>query len=407
MRKKWSIFYGALCIIVIIVSFKYFMFVKNSNFKGEEFVSTKSKNNDELKSKRLIKLKGEDTFNKGELQDIEISKEEGEDVLTLLKEGDTYSELGTYISEEIDTEDFTNLILSWNSKTPENTYIEVLARVYVVERNKAIGKWSEYLSWGIWGSTINSSSANSKCEIAKVDTDVFVLNDKSNNVAKKLQIKVKLYSADSNNTPTISQITATFIDTVGAKEVFSKEVDEIYCENTIETPCFSQYEREESIASRICSPTSLTMVLNGMGENLMVEDVAWNCYDYMYKGFGNWTFNVAFAGSLGYESYIEYGSLEALQREILKGYPVIVSVKYTNDENNKDYPYIENSPVTTSGHLIVVCGITSDSNGQTYVVVNDPAGKNNESVRRKYKLEEFLLAWSKSNNAMYVINKKA
>ena len=53
-----------------------------------------------------------------------------------------------------------------------------------------------------------------------------------------------------------------------------------------------------------------------------------------------------------------------------------------------------------------MCGIEVNNSGEVYIVVNDPAGKNNESVRRKYKLNEFLIAWSKSNNAMYVINKK-
>lgn len=402
MAKKRSIFYIVLCIVISIVSF---MFIKNNNFKGEGSLGIYSKKNESLKEE-LIKIRGKDEFNKGYFQGIDISRINNEDVLILSEEDNNYKELGTYISEEIGVEDFTSLILTWNSKTPENTYVEVLARAYIVERDGGEGSWSEYLSWGIWGTSINSSSKDSECEIAKINTDVFVVKDKVNSVAKKLQIKVNLYSEDLKSTPTLSQLTAAFIDNNKPKEVFVDNTEKFYCEKILETPCFSQYEREGSIASRICSPTSLTMVLNRMGENLIVEDVAWNCYDYKYDGFGNWAFNVAFAGSLGYEAYIEYGSFESLQREISKGYPVVVSVKYTNDINNKEYPYIGNSPLTTSGHLIVVCGIVSDDSGQTYVVVNDPAGKNNESVRRKYKLNEFLISWSKSNNAMYVINKK-
>lgn len=364
-----------------------------------------SKKNENL-HEGLIKIKGKDGFNKGCLQGIGIFVENGEDVITLLKTNNNYENLGIYTSEEINTDDFTNLILSWNCKTPGDSYIEVFARAYIVDRNKKIGIWSEYLSWGIWGTSVKRSSSNLGCEMAKVCTDVFEVSDKENKVAKKLQIKVKLCSAGLNVTPSISQLTATFIDIVKSKEVIHNIVNEKYYEDIIETPCFSQYEREKSIASRICSPTSLTMVLNRMGENLIVEEVAWNCYDYKYEGFGNWAFNVAFAGSLGYEAYIEYGSITALQRELFKGYPVIVSVKYTNDIKNKKYPYLENSTLTTSGHLIVVCGMSSDMNGKRYVVVNDPAGKNNKSVRRKYKLEEFLEAWNKSYNAMYVVNKK-
>lgn len=359
------------------------------------------KNREEI----LIKIKGKDKFNKGKLNDIDISIEDNEDVLALSKDNDIYKASGTYLSEEIATEDFTNLILSWNGKTPTNTYIEVLARVYVVERNESIGEWSNYLSWGIWGTRVKRRSNKSDCKIAKIDTDVFTLTDKINNIAKKIQIKVNLYSLDINITPSVSQITATFIDTVKFENLVTENIGDIYCERTLEIPVFSQYEREKSIASKICSPTSLTMVLNGMGENLVVEDVSWNCYDYKYEGFGNWAFNVAFAGSLGYEAYIEYGSIETIQREISKGYSTIVSVKYTNNINNKEYPYIENSPLTTSGHLIVVCGIEFNNN-EVYIIVNDPAGKSSEVVRRRYKLSEFLMAWRKSYNIMYVINKK-
>lgn len=405
MAKKRSIFYYIICIIVSMVSFKSFIFIKNNKLEGEEFLGIDSKKNEKLKE-RLIKIKGKEGFNKGYFQGIDIFRINNEDVLILSEEYNNYKELGTYTSEEIETEDFTNLILTWNSKTPENTYIEVLARAYIVERDDVVGRWSEYLSWGLWGTTINSSSKNSECEIAKIDTDVFVVRDKENNVGKKIQIKVNLYSSDLKSTPKLNQLTATFIDNNKAKEVLIDNTEKIYYNKVLETPCFSQYEREESIAARICSPTSLTMVLNRMGEKLIVEDVAWNCYDYKYDGFGNWAFNVAFAGSLGYEAYIEYGSLEALEREISKGYPVVVSVKYTNDINNKEYPYIENSPLTTSGHLIVVCGIEVNNSNEVYIVVNDPAGKNNESVRRKYKLNEFLISWSKSNNAMYIVNKK-
>lgn len=63
MVKNRSIFYIALCIMISIVSFKSFMFIKNNNFKGEEFLGIYSKNNGSLKE-RLIKISGKDEFNK-------------------------------------------------------------------------------------------------------------------------------------------------------------------------------------------------------------------------------------------------------------------------------------------------------------------------------------------------------
>lgn len=412
MRKKWSIFNFVLCIIVIIGGLKFLKLIKDNNLEGENYLDIVSSidNNkyEKISSGNLIKIKGKELFLKGNLNNLDVCTEYEIYRLLLAKDSDKYKSFGTYTSEEISTEDFTNLILSWNCETPEGTYVEVLARAYIKERDKKNGEWSEYLSWGKWGVNIKRSSEDSSCSLAKINTDVFIVSDKTNKVANKIQIKVNLYSENMKETPSIMQLTATSMDSERDKgiDVINKDMEEAYYQNTIDTPCFSQYLREESIAPVICSPTSLTMVLNRMGESLIVEDVAWNCYDYNYKGFGNWTFNVAFAGSLGYESYIEYGSFESLKREISKGYPIVVSVKYTNDINNKKYPFIEGAPLTTSGHLIVVCGISTDINGETYVIVNDPAGKDNESVRRKYKIEEFLEAWNTSNNAMYVVNKR-
>ena len=173
----------------------------------------------------------------------------------------------------------------------------------------------------------------------------------------------------------------------------------------IETPCISQMKREAEIANRICSPTSMTMLLNRLGENLLVEDVAYKCFDYKYNEFGNWSYNVAYAGSLGYKAYIQFGNIDLLINELNKGYPVEVSVKYTNDINNKLYPYIENAPLTTSGHLIVVCGMECTKNSK-YVIVNDPAAKENNGVRLKYKFDDFMKAWATSNYIMYVIHYK-
>ena len=149
----------------------------------------------------------------------------------------------------------------------------------------------------------------------------------------------------------------------------------------------------------------MKIIPNRLGENLLVEDVAYKCFDYKYNEFGNWSYNVAYAGSLGYKAYIQFGNIDLLINELNKGYPVEVSVKYTNDINNKLYPYIENAPLTTSGHLIVVCGMECTKNSK-YVIVNDPAAKENNGVRLKYKFDDFMKAWATSNYIMYVIHYK-
>lgn len=408
MRRYMSIIYIIICVGIIFVVFRI---IESKYDKGEinmaveELGNEKNSGVKEIKSDdKIFIIKGRENFTNGTFDNTEIKSE----LITLSEMGNKYKDTGIYMSEVIDVEDFTNIIVSWNAYTPEKTYVEIEARVLVEERvdESSSGEWSDWLSWGKWGDCIERASSNKSCNIAKINTDVLTINEKESKVASKFQIRANLYTDDYDVTPSIMQLTASYIDMSKSIEAFNEERYFEGYDKLIDIPCISQYLREESIAARICSPTSLTMILNRMGEKCIVEDVAWKCYDYEYEGFGNWTFNTAYAGNIGYEAYVAYGDMNLLKREIDKGYPVAISVKYTNDANNKKYPYIENAPITTAGHLIVVCGITSDDDGQVYVVVNDPAGKDNESVKRKYKLDEFIKSWGASNNVMYIIEER-
>lgn len=351
----------------------------------------------------MIFIKGEKSFIRGQLNNIVINKKYNDTTILELKKIDNnYVKSGIYISEVFNVEFFNKLIVSWNAETPKDTSIKVEAKVFIVNSNSATkGKWSEWVSWGQWGTEIKRKSDDTRYNDVQINTDT--VNIKNNKVANKLQLKVTFISENSKNTPILRQL---IIDHINKKEknISNYNYDEIIVNKIIDIPCISQMLRDKSICHRICSPTSLTMLLNGLGEKLVVEDVAWKCFDYKYDGFGNWVYNVAFAASLKYEAYVKFGSIEALKNEILKGYGVAVSVKYTNDLNNKSYPYVEGAPTTTEGHLIVVCGMQCNESNEKYVIVNDPAGKNDEEVRRKYKLNEFIEAWNTSDNIMYIIH---
>lgn len=305
-----------------------------------------------------------------------------------------------YLSKVIKFDDFKKIIVSWNAVTPLNSYIVVQARVFVQNKKDKKKKWSEWMSWGKWGTNIKRGSESSKCDEVRIDVDTLSINEGYS--GKAIQLKIISYYDNKGFSADIREVAITYYKE-NNNDLKNKKYELI--NKLIETPCISQMKRDEKIAHKICSPTSLTMLLNRLGENLKVEDVAYSCFDYNYNEFGNWTYNVAYAGSLGYKAYVEYGGIDSLIREISNGNPIEVSVKYTNDINNKEYPYIENAPLTTSGHLIVVCGIEVSNNGK-WVIVNDPAGKDDESVRLKYKFEDFMKAWQRSNYIMYVIYKQ-
>ncbi|MDN5313359.1 MAG: hypothetical protein PWQ68_2333, partial [Thermoanaerobacteraceae bacterium] len=64
----------------------------------------------------------------------------------------------------------------------------------------------------------------------------------------------------------------------------------------------------------------------------------------------------------------------------------------------------DNAPIEdTDGHLIVVRGFTT-KNGADHVIVNDPAAPTHETVRREYRVDQFLKAWK---GIVYIVGKNA
>lgn len=339
----------------------------------------------------------------GNLENLSIDKNIGTGAIVLSSNNNKYIEYGIYTSQVINLKTFKRLLVSWNCETPKGTWIEVQARAFISyydDNENSTYEWSDWLSFGKWGTHIKRSSKSPDSHLAKISTDEFIIKGNYTDTASKIQIRALLHTENTNVTPSIRQFIISYKDnTPRIKGI------EIPSNKIIDVPSYSQYIRDKNIGSVICSPTSITMLLNRRNENLIVEETAWSCFDYDYEAFGNWLFNVAFASSLGYESFVEYGNLKSLKREIYSEYPVAVSVKYTNDINNLEYPYIENAPITTAGHILVVRGFEK-KDGIDYVVVNDPAGKSNESVTRRYKLSEFENAWHRGSNIMYVIHDK-
>ena len=339
----------------------------------------------------------------GNLENLSIDKNIGTGAIVLSSNNNKYIEYGIYTSQVINLKTFKRLLVSWNCETPKGTWIEIQARAFISyydDNENSTYEWSDWLSFGKWGTHIKRSSKSPDSHLAKISTDEFIIKGNYTDTASKIQIRALLHTENTNVTPSIRQFVISYKDnTPRLKSI------EIASNKIIDVPSYSQYIRDKNIGSVICSPTSITMLLNRRNENLIVEETAWSCFDYDYEAFGNWLFNVAFASSLGYESFVEYGNLKSLKREIYSEYPVAVSVKYTNDINNLEYPYIENAPITTAGHILVVRGFEK-KDGIDYVVVNDPAGKSNESVTRRYKLSEFESAWHRGSNIMYIIHDK-
>ncbi|MCE5234637.1 MAG: C39 family peptidase [Eubacteriales bacterium] len=351
----------------------------------------------DVREANLIKITSAQAFKKGTLENLVVDETAGDGALRL---GDGAAE-GTYISEEIAVPAFEYLVASWNADTPPGTYVEVFGRAYVDKKEA----WSSWLSWGKWSPYIERASTNDEDELAMVDVDTFTVLGTSGETANRFQFKVVLASTESGVSPVLRQVAASMKNTLKDQGigVYHQGV-ELPEKVLLDTPAYSQMVRDRAIADSICSPTTMTMLLNDRGEDLFPEEVALNEYDFEYEGFGNWSYTVAAAGMYGYDAYCMYADFDFLREQLALGYSVGISVKYSNKENGSN-PYLQNGAISsTSGHLISIVGYET-IDGVDYFYSNDSAAGTDElCVLRKYKAKQLDYAWS--NRLAYIVGDK-
>lgn len=152
---------------------------------------------------------------------------------------------------------------------------------------------------------------------------------------------------------------------------------------------------------KICSATSLGMVLSYYGFSLETRDVCPEVLDRESGMYGNWALNVAYAGRLGLDASIaRFGSWKPLEDEIAAGRPVVLTHRWAAGE-------LTGAPIASSdGHLVVARGFTKEGD----VVVNDPAAdpRKAEKIERVYKRADLEKTWlGNGDGVCYVIAKRA
>ncbi len=343
-----------------------------------------------------------EAFGKGTLKDVEVVSDAGDGAVRLMQ-GKTE---GTWTSPEMDVPAFEYMVASWSADTPEGTYVEIQARAYV-DMHKT---WSEWQSWGQWGTTIKRASANTGGKRAMVNTDTMVILGDDGETASKIQLRAVLHTDSEGTVPTLRDVSTTMMNTLDGQEiaVYHPNKDmELPDKVILDTPAYSQLRRDSAISTVICSPTTMSMMLNDRDSSLDLfpEEVALKCYDFEYKGFGNWAYTVAAAGAYGFSGYAHYADLDFLRQELAAGRSVGISVRYAGKEN-VGYPYLENAATeSTGGHLIPIVGYET-IDGVDYFYSNDSATRPDaDCALRRYRADQLEECWS--NGIAYVVSNQA
>lgn len=242
--------------------------------------------------------------------------------------------------------------------------------------------WTPWAPMGVYGGApgLPRSEVGSDPERVEVQIDVALLP----RPAARAEVRLELVRAPDGQAPRVRRC-ALAAWRAGPPRAAGVEPPRVgACE--VDVPERSQAVEDPEIAGRICSPTSLSMVLARWGHALPTAEVASGVYDHGAKLYGNWSFNVAFAAGLGLEATVaRFASFGPLEDELAAGRPVVLSHRYARGE-------VQGAAVSqTDGHLIVARGLTEGGD----VIVNDPAAdpRQGQAIRRVYRRVDLARSW--------------
>jgi Peptidase_C39 like family len=253
-------------------------------------------------------------------------------------------------------------VLSWNTYAPAGRIEFRLLRAGVAD-----SPWLDYAEWHPSG----SKSFSPDHEGVHVDVDVIAADRAFDGIevrSRGVALRLAAFSSPLQARPSLPYARSALI---------------------LDVPSRSQYVIEGERGW--CSPASLSMIHAYHGIDVSVARTARAVFDRAYNGTGNWSFNVAYSGSLGLRGVVGHlRNLDHAQRLIERNLPIAISYSWRDGE-------LPGAPLDHSdGHLAVLCGFTARGD----CAINDPAASN---VRVVYDRSSIEYLWQRNGGVAYVV----
>jgi D-alanyl-D-alanine dipeptidase len=285
---------------------------------------------------------------------------------------------------------FNEVVLSWNIELPPHAGFCVEARV----GRRADDSWSPYLYFADRGGSVPSGEKITKFEHGYVDVDYF----RSDERFDRLQYRVRAAGREPPDNAVaaeaklrIARVTVNLSDTTGRltsvpQAPLPAEPPPAAWQRRLPVPFRSQTVERKDIAGMICSPTSVSMVLEYRGVNRPTQEVAARAYDATFEIYGIWPHAVQTAYSYGISGYLaRFADWASVEQCIANDQPLVISILAGEGElQGAPYP-------STDGHLLVLTGFDAAGN----VEVNDPAATTAEKGQIAYRRAELETVWMK------------
>lgn len=298
-----------------------------------------------------------------------------------------------YIWEVDKVTPFNELIFSWNSIRPDKGHITFWVSINYPQQSS----WHRLAEWG---TDYQKTFVNKHHPF--VHTKHVRVEMQKHKLATGFRIKAAF--CDGAQPTNLRALFACISNTQNFR-IAQPKFDSLKYIPPLEVPKQSQMVIHHPRSHELCSPTSTSMIVNYFINKMYHSPIRSNLQNYVVNFadkvhddsnlniYGNWILNVAqaFDSSNGevFFRVERLNSFSALHDYLTKRIPVAVSVRRLRGGAT---PY-------RNGHFMVVVGWDSI---KRMVMCIDPAFGSNGTTLRRYKLNDFLQAWSRSVNLSYV-----
>lgn len=298
---------------------------------------------------------------------------------------------------------FQEALVSWNIDRPTGLTVNLQMRV---GRHGEKEEWSGWLPIAEWAPGGATRASATRFAEGTLDVDHF----RSEEYFDELQVRYRLAGTlEQARDFRVQRLDVTVSDRLrmpgsGAERTAPRDraawsrvrPGAATVPGPLDVPYYSQRAESPEIADRICSPTSLAMVMAYRGVRKPVAEVAAAVYDPAHDIYGNWPRNVQAAYGMGVPGYLtRIGDWQEVQSYLASGTPLIISIRFAREGALRGAPYD-----TTAGHLLVITGLEADGS----VCVNDPAAVDEAHGRTRYAREDLEVVWMRNTGGVaYVL----
>lgn len=236
---------------------------------------------------------------------------------------------------------------SWNGTAPgDSGGFRVLIRV------PYLSDWSPWLDVGYWKANLWPGSKNTRFSGGKINVDIVELNYYA--TEWQFAIEMKRQSATVTS-PTLSLLSYFVSDSRTTQNIdYTAIMNDKPAAIFVPTTFLAQYRLSDDIGGRICSPTTVSMILLSYDIEVAPLQFALDTYDPYWEMFGVWPRVVQNASEYGVNGTVtRYRNWSAAREVLALGGRIGMSI---------GQPLYE-------GHLVMLAGFTE--NGDP--IVHDPA----------------------------------